>query len=1429
MSSRPHYLAQFFFALLAAVLIGRSTAGAAQPDVYVPEQLRPWVEWVQEGLPLLECALVGSKQTCDWPGELALDVASNRAEFRYHVRLDRRSEVTLPGSAAVWPLGVEVRSRGASKPLVVLERGGRPAVRLETGVHELRGEFLWEEIPESVLVPSTAALVELRVLGNHITAPKLSPSGELWLRSTARQEETEEDSLHVEVQRYLADSIPFGINTRLELRISGKARDIDLGDVLLGSAHPHTVHSALPYRLDSDNHLIIQAKPGVHEVLIESVLPEPPLALAPPANPDVAGWPDSEIWVWQADETLRSVELSGPAAIDPARTSLPPHWKGRPTFIVRPDEQLTMKETRRGEQGLPPNAINLNRTFWLDIDGAGFTIRDALAGTMYQGWRLDAQPEMQLGNVKVDGNDQLITANRTSKLSGVELRTQNFSLTAASRIGQPVRTISAVGWDHDVNSLQIQLNLPPGWSLFEASGVDSLSSSWLDNWTLLDMFFVLLVAAAAGKLLGYLWGVVALCAMVLGFDQVGAPMQIWVHLLVCVALLRLLPEGWVRKVVQAYFAVVYVFLVIVLVAFVLDQVRSGLFPQLEYFGRTPSFDPLSFLAALLESGLGGLLMIAAVIAAVVLLFMRRWRYMFLALGLAAAVFVARAATSVFFSYDTVSREVMNLPADAPAPQKMMPYEEQAYITSEDEAPALRAPMSKSTFGSGAAYSGIYESRKKELTQVDPRAVVQTGPGLPSWSWRTWNLRWNGPVKKDHALSLYLIGPGLHLLMSLLRVVLFIALAGAFLDRKVFKAYLPNAAAAAVAALLIVGSNATSARADDFPSPTLLKELEQRLLEDRCRSNCASAANIDFSLSERGLKLVAQVHSRGAAGWPIPGPVEQFFPLRVLLDNEQAVAIRREADGFLWVRVPDGVHSVAVDGLILPRNVLTLQFALSPQHVSVSAPDWSVDGLSKTGSVGSSIQFTRKAVASAGTTGDAEAPVVNEKLLAHWFIVRRELRIGLPWTVDTTVTRLGSVERPAHAKVKLLAGESVTTGGVRVEDGSAIVSFPRGSQTTSWSSNLEQDPLVKLSAPEGLPLSEVWSVECSPIWSCEFSGIKPTTTVEGGKYTVSYLPWPGDQIEVEIYKPKGIPGSAVTIDSAELAYVPGVRLLRGTLTLSVRSSQGGWRKVLLPDGAEVAEVRVNGEVKAIRPQGRELALPLQPGAQQFAVSWQQPWTSRVADRMPDVRLGSDASNVKVNVSVPEKRWVVWTSGPSWGPVVLIWGKLVVVLIFALLLGRSGFAPLKTRDWVLLGLGLVTLPAAALVIPFFWLVALSYRRHRPFARRWPFNFAQLGLIALTIAALLVLYLALRNGLISRPDMHIRGNGSSNTMLRWYVDIVDGAMPRPLIISFPIWLWRAVMLAWSTWLVFALLRWLRWGWECFSSGSLWKVKGKPDSQQS
>src|SRR3546814_9064347 len=70
-----------------------------------------------------------------------------------------------------------------------------------------------------------------------------------------------------------------------------------------------------------------------------------------------------------------------------------------------------------------------------------------------------------------------------------------------------------------------------------------------------------------------------------------------------------------------------------------------------------------------------------------------------------------------------------------------------------------------------------------------------------------------------------------------------------------------------------------------------------------------------------------------------------------------------------------------------------------------------------------------------------------------------------------------------------------------------------------------------------------------------------------------------------------------------------------------------------------------------------------------------------------------------------------------------------------------------------------------------------------------------------------------------MGVLGNGSSGNLLRWFDDrSANGELPVASAWTLPLWAYKAAVLLWALWLANALLGWLRWGWQCFSSGGVW-----------
>ena len=97
----------------------------------------------------------------------------------------------------------------------------------------------------------------------------------------------------------------------------------------------------------------------------------------------------------------------------------------------------------------------------------------------------------------------------------------------------------------------------------------------------------------------------------------------------------------------------------------------------------------------------------------------------------------------------------------------------------------------------------------------------------------------------------------------------------------------------------------------------------------------------------------------------------------------------------------------------------------------------------------------------------------------------------------------------------------------------------------------------------------------------------------------------------------------------------------------------------------------------------------------------------------------------------------------------------------------------------------------------------------------------IMLISAAAIIGLLASIPLGLLGSPDMQVTGNGSHDHLYRWYQDRTPGELPSAWLVTATIWSYRIPMLAWSLWLSFALLRWLRWGWQCFSTEGLWRSK--------
>jgi hypothetical protein len=1347
------------FALaLCAALIASPLAAAPLAREDVPEPLRPWVDWVLRGHEAEACPFLHAQgeRHCVWPGRLELSLDATGGRFAQQLFVAAESDVGLPGAAESWP--EDVRLGGVGAP--VFERDGRPAVRLARGVHSVSGRFVWSALPPILPVPAETGVVALSVNGAPVAFPRRDAEGRLWLRDVAAEpaEREAEDHVEVEVHRRVSDEIPLVLETRVTVRVSGAARDEQLGRALPDGFVPTSLSGPLPARLEPDGRLRVQVRPGQWLFVLAARHAGPAAKLALPAQPEGASWDASEVWSFEAQPALRLVEVEGAPPVDPTQTELPEEWRALPAYRIEPGGELRFVEKRRGDAGGGADQLSLTRTWHLDFDGGGATVADRIEGELRSATRLEMGLATTLGRAAVNGVDQPVTTRSGLTLTGVELPLGPISLDADSRVEAGARRLPAVGWDADFDGLAATLELPPGWRLLHASGVDRAQPTWIASWSLLDLFVVMVVAMATLRLFGALGGGLALATLALVYTEPGAPNWVWLFVLAAEALRRAVPEGRLARALRWLRLGAYAALILISVPFAVAQLRAGLFPALE----------------------------------------RPWQ---------AAVAPAAPAATAEFVDDSLAEGALQREAAPPEAVRVG-----RGASGESRVMAKLAPRS-------LGYANVYAP--------DPEARVQTGPGRPDWSWQRVSLAWSGPVERAQEIGLWLLPPWLNGALAVLRVALLAALLLLLLGRLPRRQRWGATPVIGSAVALALAFAPAPARAE-FPTPELLQDLRERLLErPSCAPSCATAARLALSVAPERLELRLGVDVAAESAVPLPGGGSGdgagFTPDTIAVDGRPAEAVRRDAAGQLWLRLAPGSHVIGLAGPLPARANVEIDLPLRPQRVElIGAPrGWTVLGIDAAGRVSGALQLARD-TAPAATTGAPEAQALEPSAIPPFVSVVRTLSLGLRWQVTTEVLRVAPPEGAIVLEVPLLPGESVTTAGVRVADGRALVTLAPGEAGAAWSSVLALAPKLALEAPSEVAWSEVWRLDPSPLWHATAEGIPAIDAPAAGTRLREWRPWPGEKLALTIERPEGAGGETLTIDRSQLTLNPGLRATDASFALSLRSSQGGQHFVTLPEGAELTELTLDGAEQPLRQEGLRVPIPLAPGAHEASLAWREPRGITAFFRGSAVDLGAPSVNAHVELAVPEGRWVLFAGGPRLGPSVLFWSVLLVVAALAVALGQVPWTPLRTRHWLVLGVGLTQapLPASALVVV--WLLALGWRGRLGEAERTrsptAFDLLQLALVLLTLAALGALFYAIQMGLLGSPEMQIAGNGSESGILRWYQDRADAVLPQPWLLSLSLWFYRAVMLAWSLWVAQALVGWLRWGWRQWTNGGYW-----------
>ncbi|MCR9203667.1 MAG: hypothetical protein NXH75_03755, partial [Halobacteriovoraceae bacterium] len=870
------------------------------------------------------------------------------------------------------------------------------------------------------------------------------------------------------------------------------------------------------------------------------------------------------------------------------------------------------------------------------------------------------------------------------------------------------------------------------------------------------------------KLKGFLWSGVTLVGLILLIHEPNAPYWVWLHLLIALALERALvslkgQEKFV-KVVKVYRWLGLASLFFISFPFIVEQIQMSIYPSLEKQTQYGSFYS--------NIGRGG----------------SRERM---------PLKSKRAKGNADFSIakkalaPKIAREEMEL----------------------DEVAA------QTSLGDGS-YGGFKSNViRQDLQQFDPNAQIQTGPGIPKWSWGNISFGWEGPVDKKQQLRLIAISPWLNRLLTLSRLMLLLLMAACFLDFKNssgnspwsgIKSLFSKGTLTSLTLLLGLGMLGTQARAEDFPDKKLLNELKEYLQKPHdCYPKCGSVERMSLNYDNKSLSLRQKVHMVKEGYLILPGSREQWLPEEITVDGGSQFQLRGNGDR-LVIGLSKGIHEILMKGKLPPRQQIQISVQQKPSLFSHGGTGWSLEGLNVNGLVGGALTLSRLSREKGKTTE------FKSTLLPQFLSVKRTFNLGVNWQVTTVVTRMTPSTQALNLEIPKLNGETVTSSNVVEEKEAVKISLSKNQRQLVYQSLLQESSPIRLMASEKNMWVETWQFIPGPIWRVQFNpeseGLeKISLTSNGNNLSPLYRPWPGEKLDVIISRPEGAKGETITLADSTITMTPGKRTSNYQLDVQFKTSIGLTHTIEIPKESQLQEVKIKGVVQSLKLKEGKLDLPLGVGEQDVSIRWQLPTGIATKFKSPKVNLGLKGINLKLKVKVPRDRWILAVGGPLMGPAVLFWGKLLALLVLGFFLSKISWCPLSFLNWSVLFLGLTQGANAGIFWVMGYLIFLSYRK-MTFKNygKGVYNITSIVGIFAGIVSIGNFLNILRNGLLGGPLMSIEGNDSSTSLLNWFVDRYDLVLPDVWVISLPTIAYQVLMLLWAIWMTFTLIKWVPWMWE-------------------
>ncbi|MBL4660005.1 MAG: hypothetical protein JKY19_06595 [Alcanivoracaceae bacterium] len=725
-------------------------------------------------------------------------------------------------------------------------------------------------------------------------------------------------------------------------------------------------------------------------------------------------------------------------------------------------------------------------------------------------------------------------------------------------------------------------------------------------------------------------------------------------------------------------------------------------------------------------------------------------------------------------------------------------------------------------------TGSHITNRNLINRYQTGAILQAGKGTPQWRTNPVSLSWDGPISTNQQFKLFLLPPLLRTMWRLLLV--FSSIAWLLFVLKKLTRDLSNVKTAKIttALLFLVFFFPTITTAQNYPPNNLLKELHNRLYQEvECKTNCASIEASHVMVNASDLQI--QLHYHAFEDVVVDIPYSKDWRIEKIIINGTIQPARIIYKNRPWINIPKGINTVHLIGTIADRNNISILFPLTPGSITADSKGWQIAGIDNKLLSNNTLQLI-------STIQDISDSKQTKRTDIKPFVhVSRFITFDDNWSVITSVNRIASNQGALNLSIPLLKNEHPTEKMQYDSNGEVIISMGPTESSFSWTSRMDRNTEMTLTAADNEYYLETWEILASPQWNINISGVPivtPTNIIDSmNDYFVHiYKPRPGESLLINISRPQAIEGNIVSIESINNHFSIGKRATKSITTIHYRATQGGAFDINLDKKAQVNSVSFDGADSNLTNEDGVISVGFLPGKHKVIIEWQVNQALSSLNTTPMISIAGNYSNIRQKINIPNSRWVLYGYSKGVGPAFLYWGEFLVFTVLAFFLARIAYSPLKFWQWLLLGYAFGTVSWFAFGFISMWLFFVGWKKQQQIITKdLSAILLQWFSLLLTVITIIVFIASVAFGLLSYPQMGITGQGSNASNLNWFMDVYQNQLPAITIISLPIWWYKGLMLMWSIWVSFSLLDWLQQLLKSFDKSLWWKPSKSIPKQES